>query len=106
MYKRQLAALNAIQGKTVEANVGLAAALTSLDGFLANREANNQREIDARAKEVQGQIERQQETNGLLEAQILQAREGYGRLEEELMRLNGQVARLVGNADLAVAEPS
>ena len=77
-----LAALNAIQGKTVEANVGLAAALTSLDGFLANREANNQREIDARAKAVQGQIERQQETNGLLEAQILQAREGYGRLEE------------------------
>jgi chromosome segregation ATPase len=101
-----LADLNATQAKQIEANAGLAAALEALDSSLALRESDKQKEIDARAKEVADQIAAQKDANLLLQAQIEQAREGYGRLQEELMTLNGQVARLVGNADLAVAEPS
>jgi phage-related minor tail protein len=101
-----LADLNATQAKQIEANAGLVAALEALDSSLALRESDKQKEIDARAKEVADQIKVQKDTNDLLAAQIRQAADGYGRLEEELMLLNGKVARLVGNADLAVAEPS
>lgn len=101
-----LADLNVTQARQVEANVGLVAALEALDTSLALRESDRQKEIDNTAQQVAEQIATQKEANLLLQAQILQAREGYGRLEEELMALNGKVARLVGNADLAVAEPS
>ena len=98
--------LNATQAAQSEINTGLVASLKAIDSALSLREGKTQESIKAQLKLAQDQLKQQTDANFLLEAQIQQAAAAYGSLMEQLNVLNGNVTRLVGNADLAVAEPS